>query len=336
MELRGFVFLGTLLLVGTGFGQVETPAPPPAPIKPPSQISGGVLNGKAIRLPKPAYPAAARAVNAEGAVSVQVLIDENGSVVSADAVSGHPLLRAAAVEAARSATFSPTLLAGNPVKVSGIITYNFVGVTTTASIAYELAFAERTGAFGQYMHPKALAARLPEDWTTERTALEGLTFEPPPLDPEPPAPLAPASKAEKTRPAPERNYAVSKFTVKGSTVFAAESYNVGKLTAASREEIRALQTNIRSKLAGDDRNEWHFRVGTALGIFAAEATDANRTSQNLAEIEHLIGTAPSGINQTLINGLTKFVELSRSSDGSEEARQKLILSAQGLKNIRIQ
>ncbi len=89
-------------------------------------ISGGVLNGKAISLPAPKYPMEAReGVNASGAVSVQVLIDENGGVISAGAVSGHPLLRKAAEEAAGNATFSPTLLNGVPVKVSGILTYNF-------------------------------------------------------------------------------------------------------------------------------------------------------------------------------------------------------------------
>ncbi len=93
---------------------------------PPKTISGGVVNGKAISLPKPPYPPAARAVRAAGAVNVEVLIDENGRVVSANAVSGHPLLRAAAAQAAREAVFNPTLLSGKPVKVSGIITYNFV------------------------------------------------------------------------------------------------------------------------------------------------------------------------------------------------------------------
>lgn len=104
------------------------PPPPPPPVKkaPPKTISGGVLNGKATSLPKPPYPPAARAVRASGAVSVQVLIDEDGRVVSATAVSGHPLLRAAAVAAARGARFSPTQLSGQPVKVNGVITYNFV------------------------------------------------------------------------------------------------------------------------------------------------------------------------------------------------------------------
>jgi len=89
-------------------------------------ISGGVLNGKALELPKPAYPPVARAAHASGTVVVQVLIDEDGYVIAARAVSGHPLLQAASVAAAREARFSPTRLAGAPVKVAGVIQYNFV------------------------------------------------------------------------------------------------------------------------------------------------------------------------------------------------------------------
>jgi len=104
----------------------EPPPPEPTKAAVPKNISGGVLNGKAITLPRPPYPPAARAVRASGAVNVQVLIDEQGKVISASAVSGHPLLQAAAVAAARGAKFSPTVLSGQPVKVSGVITYNFV------------------------------------------------------------------------------------------------------------------------------------------------------------------------------------------------------------------
>ena len=104
----------------------EPPPPPEEKPKPRAPISGGVLNGKAISLPKPAYPPIARAAHAAGTVVVQVTIDENGSVVSASAVSGHPLLTQAAVNAARQARFSPTKLSGQPVKVTGVIQYNFV------------------------------------------------------------------------------------------------------------------------------------------------------------------------------------------------------------------
>lgn len=109
--------------------QRPTPSPTaaPTPQKPPqpTTISGGVVNGRAINLPKPPYPPAARALRASGVVNVQVLIDENGRVVSAQAVSGHPLLRGAAESAARQARFNPTMLSNQPVKVSGTIVYNF-------------------------------------------------------------------------------------------------------------------------------------------------------------------------------------------------------------------
>jgi protein TonB len=109
----------------------DEPPPPPAPAptpppKPKTIVSGGVLNGKAISKPQPAYPPIAKAARASGTVTVQIVVDESGHVISASAVSGHPLLQQAAVAAARQARFSPTLLSGQPVKVSGVITYNFV------------------------------------------------------------------------------------------------------------------------------------------------------------------------------------------------------------------
>jgi TonB family protein len=88
-------------------------------------ISGGVLNGKAISKPVPPYPAIARTARASGTVVVQVSVDERGAVTTAKAVSGHPLLRASAEAAARQARFSPTLLSGKPVRVTGVLTYEF-------------------------------------------------------------------------------------------------------------------------------------------------------------------------------------------------------------------
>lgn len=106
---------------------VKTPTPEPKPTPPPvpKTVSGGVVNGKAVNLVKPPYPPAARAVRAAGTVNVQVTIDESGNVISASAVSGHPLLKQAAESAARSSKFSPTTLSGQKVKVTGVIVYNF-------------------------------------------------------------------------------------------------------------------------------------------------------------------------------------------------------------------
>jgi protein TonB len=100
-----------------------TPTPPPVPKAP---ISQGVLNGKAISKPQPPYPPIAKAARASGTVVVSIIVDESGKVTSAKATSGHPLLQQAAVQAAYQARFTPTLLSGQPVKVSGFITYNFV------------------------------------------------------------------------------------------------------------------------------------------------------------------------------------------------------------------
>ena len=108
--------------------KIDTPPPPQPPIEKhvARTISKGPVAGLAKSLPKPVYPPIALQAKAHGAVNVQVLIDETGKVVSAKAVGGHPLLLAAAQQAAYRAVFSPTTLGGQPVKVSGVITYNFI------------------------------------------------------------------------------------------------------------------------------------------------------------------------------------------------------------------
>jgi TonB family protein len=107
----------------------RTPIPTPQPtIIRPGQTPvpanrppvNGVLNGRAISLPTPAYPQMARQVGASGQVAVQVVVDERGNVVSAKAVSGHPLLRQAAETAARQSKMMP-----GPPNLSGRIIYNF-------------------------------------------------------------------------------------------------------------------------------------------------------------------------------------------------------------------
>lgn len=103
-------------------GDEPPPSPAPKPMKP---VSGGVLNGTALSLPAPSYPEAAKRMKTQGVVAVEVVLDENGKVISAEATSGPPMLRDAAVQAAKRARFSPTKLSGMPVKVSGVINYKF-------------------------------------------------------------------------------------------------------------------------------------------------------------------------------------------------------------------
>jgi TonB family protein len=99
------------------------PSPSPRPIL--KSVSGGVLNGMALSLPAPAYPETAKRMRVAGTVSVGVVIDEDGKVISAEASGGPVTLREAAVKAALRARFSPPKLSGQPVKVSGVINYKF-------------------------------------------------------------------------------------------------------------------------------------------------------------------------------------------------------------------
>lgn len=94
--------------------------------RPTAPIESGDLNGQAIDLPDPIYPGEARKTHTSGQVKVRVIVDETGRVLSADVISGPKPLWLAAIDAARKARFKPTLVAGTAVKITGILTYNFV------------------------------------------------------------------------------------------------------------------------------------------------------------------------------------------------------------------
>ena len=105
-------------------------APPVTPVvetpKVPEKMNLGNLSAaNAVKMVTPVYAAIAQKTNVEGKVVVEVELDEKGDVVSATAVSGHQLLRAAAEEAARRSKFKPAMFGTTAVKAFGSITYNF-------------------------------------------------------------------------------------------------------------------------------------------------------------------------------------------------------------------
>lgn len=107
-------------------GEAPADGPPrPARSGPLKPVSGGILNGKALRMPMPMYPELARRARLSGMVDVEVVIDVTGKVISAKAVKGPAMLHSSAEQAAKNARFSPTLLSGQPVRVTGTISYNF-------------------------------------------------------------------------------------------------------------------------------------------------------------------------------------------------------------------
>ena len=126
--------------IGPNHSSAQPPPPPRASLPPPVPVghqvieptadtvrrSEGVLRGNAITNYVPLYPEIARRSRISGPVQVQVTISEEGRVIEATVLNGNPLLRQAALDAARRWVFSPTRLSGTPVKVQGILTFNFV------------------------------------------------------------------------------------------------------------------------------------------------------------------------------------------------------------------
>ena len=121
--IKMFLRIFCLLLVFSIFTNIEAQTK-----KPVETVSAGIINGKAVSLPKPEYPSEARQSNLTGKVSVKVTIDESGKVISAKTISGieNPQIRKVCEKAAMKAEFSPTILSGKPVKVTGVIVYNFI------------------------------------------------------------------------------------------------------------------------------------------------------------------------------------------------------------------
>jgi TonB family protein len=88
-------------------------------------VEAGALNAKAVSLPKPVYSEEAKRLKATGRITVRVVVDENGKVISAQALNGPAVLREAAEAAAREAIFTPTVQDGITVKITGTLTYDF-------------------------------------------------------------------------------------------------------------------------------------------------------------------------------------------------------------------
>ena len=104
----------------------SSPRTTPSPPTTPQNVNVGVMNSRAVNLVKPAYPQSAKQMNASGQVVVQITVDEDGNVTSARAVSGHPLLRASAENAARQSRFNPVRIGDRTVSATGLVVYNFI------------------------------------------------------------------------------------------------------------------------------------------------------------------------------------------------------------------
>lgn len=99
-------------------------APPTAPAKP-VRVGGNIRPPRVVFSPQPDYPTLAKQAKVQGDVLINAIIDEQGNVVELKAVSGHPLLIHAALQAVSKWKYQPTILNGTPVAVELIVTVTF-------------------------------------------------------------------------------------------------------------------------------------------------------------------------------------------------------------------
>ena len=326
--MQNKIFFSLVLALSVGLINIsaqESPKPPS-----PKILSGGVLNGKAQTLTKPRYPAAAIAVNASGAVNVQVTIDENGNVISASAVSGHPLLRQASEQAALASKFAPTLLEGQPVKITGIIVYNFVSGMTYTQIGYELALAEKSKVLSSYQ-ATSITETFPNSWTEEREMLSKLKLQPvaKSIEKTPPTPITLQEKTGNLTFRGADRAAVLTVATDGST-----GSNIS-LDADSVEIIRQLQISIENRLNINNQVLTAFRFGKILGNLKAEIDDAVKTQTNISELNQFSKTNLSNISEPVQTKINEIVEFSQKDLSDKAAREKLSILIQNLRNVRI-
>ncbi len=266
-------------------------------------ISGGVVNGKAVSLPAPVYPAAAQAVGASGSVSVQVVIDEAGNVISATAVSGHPLLRSAAESAARNARFNPTLLESQPVKVSGIITYVFNRSSSNQS--------EDSGSAGD------IPAQVLEKASQDKEKLDYLTLS------------AIIRILTKINADDNLNYIAQKFFADfsnglGSGDFPEELLFIKEIATAPKERRAELLSVFNSTLRGtaSDNQMWYINFGEDLGDLLVESLKRNalggmtsaQTKNSLTKIKNSLDTAPPDFPKNLRQSLREAIDFSERNN----------------------
>jgi TonB family protein len=284
------------------------------------QISAGVINGKAVTLTKPAYPAAARAVGAQGAVNVKVMIDEEGNVISAEAVSGHPLLQQAAVQAAQQSKFQPTTLSGQLVKVTGVVVYNFIAPerpTNWLKIGYDLTSVQHAPSL-MHIDTNSIDRVFQADWTTEKEQLKRL------------GEIKQAESSSFTPPVASGERRVSDTTEKrpdGTTVRKVVTEFAVKADGAPDSEQIAISesliASLQSRLGGDELNLWRFNTGVSLSRALSKQRFTNERQGVLNSLRSQIQSAPGGVSPDYIADLQRILTILENPKPTAEDRSQI-------------
>ena len=326
--MRNKFFLILILALSFSFSNVSAQDAP-------KTISGGVLNGKATSLPKPAFPKAAIAVSASGAVTVQVTVDENRKVTSATAVSGHPLLRESCEQAALAAVFAPTILQGQPGRITGVLVYNFVLAMTFTQIGYELSLAKENQSITQAQFD-SIRGTMRQDWTEEQNLIKKLN-----------ALLTAKSANEKVQANPNtlkttdapieyKGIQVNARTVLGdrdSSVPIASDVKYA-LDTESTNVIKEFQSKLKSRISVNDNLAWSFRLGTILGELKVKIDDNKNIEASISQIKQLVENKPAGVSESVAVLATELVKAAEQNVSEAEKSKKLLPLVESLRDLR--
>jgi TonB family protein len=288
----------------------------------------GAVNAKAVYLAKPTFPVEARAAGAEGAVRVEITIDEEGSVIAANAVSGHQLLKAPAEDAARRTKFRITRDAnGNAVKTGGVLVYNFaVEKSGWTKIGYDLAALERVR-----LHPiqiPAIAKAILLEWTEEREMLgklEEISRR------EPPTPVSSMAVEPPTMLPNRPNLPV------GATANSAMLERRLTLPAPPSAELISLSQNLisalQSRLGSDEKGLWEFNTGVSLGRAFQLYRNPNERVNAASIVRQFAESAPPNVSPEVVSALknlsTIFETARRTMETEGEIRKSMIIILSG-------
>ncbi len=284
----------------------------------------GNIKRKAVYLPKPPFPREALEAGADGIVKVEVVIDADGSVVSAKAVSGHLLLFAAAEETARKTKFRRLETTDPNSRETGIMTYNFViEKAGWLRIGYDLAVIQKAPTLRPFNVPRIAKAFQPE-WTGEHEILGKLAemrrveMETQNVSPTADRPVFVRKNAPQTS-------GTVQSEIRAEIRLPIPNPPTGERIALAQNLISLLQ----SRLTGDEANLWRFNLGVSLAKAFEFSRNPNNYASAAAILRQSLDNAPAGTPAETLDALRIMIRTIedgwRPTDSADEYRKAVTL-----------
>lgn len=284
----------------------------------------GNINRKAVYLAKPVYPREAREAGAEGAVKVQITIDEEGNVTAATAISGHPLLRSSSEQAALKTKFRKVSINGEMPKTTGVLIYNFeIEKAGWVRIGYNLAVVQKAPTLIPFNVPSVAKAFQP-DWTDEKILLEKLgEFRRAEIE------NLPNTKVEK--PVLQRSTEKRPDGTMQSSMSMQMRLPIPNPPTPERIAVaQNLIVFLQSRLASDELSLWQFNLGVNLGKALELYRNPNERINAAVILRQFADNAPSNVPAETLAELQKLIAIFEKGARTFETQNEL---AKALANL---